>query len=86
MFDWPSGCFSARRVTRSSPSAPGAIGIAGGLGVGRLMARILEGIEPFDPVTFVTVPLVLGAVALIACAVPARGAVRIEPLAAVKAE
>jgi hypothetical protein len=50
------------------------------------MARILEGIEPFDPVTFVTVPLVLGAVALIACAVAVRRAPRIEPLAALKAE
>ena len=63
-----------------------AIGIAGGLAVGRLMRGLLYGVEPSDPVTLLTVPAVLALVATIACALPGRRAARTEPLTALRSE
>jgi putative ABC transport system permease protein len=63
-----------------------ALGMGGAIAVGRLMQTLLFGISPADAATFVTVPLVLGAVALAACALPARRASRIEPLEALRTE
>ena len=63
-----------------------AIGMGGALAAGRLMRALLFGISPVDGVTLATVPLVLGAVALVACALPARRASRIEPLEALRSE
>jgi len=61
-------------------------GIAGALVISRLMAKLLYGVQPTDPATFVAVAVGLGAVALLACYVPARRAMRIDPMAALRCE
>jgi putative ABC transport system permease protein len=61
-------------------------GIAGGIGLGRLMRGLLYGVEPADPATLVAVPIVIAAIATAACALPGRRAARTEPLTALKAE
>ena len=61
-----------------------ALGLAGALLLGRLMTKVLYGVKPNDPVTFAVVTAVLGAAALLAICVPARRAMRIEPMAALR--
>jgi len=63
-----------------------AIGIVGGIAAGRLMRGLLYGVEPSDPPTLVAVPLVLAAVAVLACVLPARRAARTEPMTALRSE
>jgi putative ABC transport system permease protein len=63
-----------------------AIGIAGALALSRLMASQLYGVRPTDPVTFVTVAALLMIVALAASYLPARRAMRVEPMAALRYE
>ncbi len=63
-----------------------AIGLAVSLALTRFLERLLFGVEPTDPWTFVVVSLVLTAVALLACYVPARRAARLDPLTALHQE
>ena len=56
------------------------IGVAASMIVTRLMSTLLFGVSTSDPLTFATVPIVLGLVALLACVIPARRATRV-PLA-----
>jgi putative ABC transport system permease protein len=63
-----------------------ALGLICALIVSRLMAGLLYGVRPADPLTFIVVAALLIAVALLACYIPARRAVRIDPLAALKYE
>ena len=70
-----------------APAAFGLIsGLAGALGVTRLLAGQLYGVRPADPLTYAGVALLLMAVALLACTVPAQRATKIEPLTALRHE
>src|SRR5262249_1527018 len=66
------------------------LGVAIGLGCSfvltRLMSSLLFGVKASDPLTFVTVPLVLGLVGMLAWLMPARRATRIDPLVALRYE
>ena len=62
------------------------LGVAGGLAVTGTMRSLLFAIEPTDVVTFASVPLLLIAVAMLACYIPARRAMRVDPLIALRAE
>jgi putative ABC transport system permease protein len=54
------------------------IGMIGAFGVTRLLTSMLIGVAPTDAVTFLSVPLLLAAVAAVACYVPASRAIRVE--------
>jgi putative ABC transport system permease protein len=63
-----------------------AIGIAGALSLSRLMASQLYGVQPTDPITFISVAALLMIVSLAASYLPARRAMRVEPMAALRYE
>jgi len=69
---------------------PAALGIGTGLllapALTLLVRRMLVGVSPNDPLTFATVAVVLLAVALAACWLPARRAARVDPMIALRAE
>ena len=63
-----------------------AAGIAAALGVTRFMASILYDVRANDPITLAGVAVLLGLVALAACWVPARRAMRTDPMVALRYE
>jgi putative ABC transport system permease protein len=62
------------------------LGLAGALALTRLLSGLLFGITPSDPITFVLVSLLLLAIILVACSIPARHATKIDPLIALRNE
>jgi predicted permease len=62
------------------------IGLGGSVVVARLMSALLYGMSPADPLTFAFVPLMLVIVVLVATYIPARRAVRLDPIMALRTE
>ena len=62
------------------------VGLAGAVGVTRVLQTFLFGVTPTDPIAFTIVTLLLMAVGLMAAWLPARRATRIDPCAALRAE
>jgi predicted permease len=60
------------------------IGVAVALVIGRLLARMLYGVSASDPISVVSAVIVLFAIALLACYLPARRASRVDPLVALR--
>jgi putative ABC transport system permease protein len=62
------------------------LGLCAAFGLTRLIASFLFGVKTWDPVVFVTVPVVLAAVALLAVWLPALRASRLDPMQALRVE
>jgi putative ABC transport system permease protein len=62
------------------------VGVGAAFGLTRLIASLLFGVKSWDPIVFVTVPVVLAAVALLAVWLPATRASRLDPMAALRVE
>jgi ABC-type antimicrobial peptide transport system permease subunit len=77
-----------RRLVMRQEMGPVAVGLVVGLAVSFAANRVLRsqlvGVSPFDPVTLLATSTLLIAVALIACHVPARRAMRVDPVIALR--
>ena len=62
------------------------LGLAGALALTKLMSSILYGVSNTDVMTFVSVPVLLALVSVVACWIPARRATRVDPIEVLRAE
>jgi predicted permease len=60
------------------------LGLVGALALTRMMRTMLYGVRPTDPLTFISVAALLGAIAMFACYVPARRAMKVDPMEALR--
>ena len=62
------------------------LGLLAAVGAGRLIGSLLFGVSALDAPTFIAVPLILGGMTVLACWLPARRAMRVDPLVAIREE
>ena len=63
-----------------------ALGLVASLGLTRLMTSMVFGVSVTDPLTYAAVVVILLAVAVLACWIPARRAMRVDPMVALRYE
>jgi putative ABC transport system permease protein len=85
-----AGATDVRRMVVREGMTPVVIGtiagLAGSAAVNGILRSQLVGVSPYDPATMTAAPLILIAVALTACHIPARRAMRVDPVAALRLE
>jgi putative ABC transport system permease protein len=74
------------REALAMAAAGAALGLAGSFWLLRLIRRLLFGVNPGDPWTLAGVAILLTAIALLACSIPARRATRVDPISALRCE
>jgi putative ABC transport system permease protein len=62
------------------------VGLAGGLALAKTISSLVFGVAVHDPATFIMVGVILTAIALVACFIPARRAARVDPMVALREE